>query len=100
MDFEKDNFDEETELSPLEDEELGDDGDALVETEGEELIIGEEEPEEAPAATKAVAPKPAAKKVAAKPKKAAKKKPAKKAKKAAPKKKAAKKGKKAGKKKR
>src|SRR6516165_12626723 len=72
MDFEKDNFDEETELSPLEDEELADDGEGLVETEEEELIIGEEEPEEAPApAKKVAAPKPAAKKAAAKPKKAA-----------------------------
>jgi hypothetical protein len=100
MDFEKDNFDEETELSPLEDEELGEDGEGLVETEEEELIISEEEPEAAAPAKKVPAPKPAAKKAAPKPKKAAAKKtPAKKAKKAAPKKKAAKKGKKPAKKK-
>ena len=46
MDFEKDNFEDETELSPLEDEELGGETESLVETEEEELIIGEEEPEE------------------------------------------------------
>jgi hypothetical protein len=93
MDFEKDNFDDETEISPLEDEELGGETDGLVETEEEELIIGEE-PEEEAAPKPAV--KPAVKKAAPKPKKAAAKKaPAKKAKKAAPKKKAAKKAKKA-----
>jgi hypothetical protein len=82
MDFDKDNFDDETELSPLEEEELGGETEGLVETEEEELIVTEEEPEEE-------APKPAKK--AAPKKAAAKKAPAKKAKKAAPKKKAAKK---------
>jgi len=88
MDLEKDNFEEENELTGLEeDDELGDAAE-VVETDEEELIIGDEEPDEdapAPAAKPApkVAPKPAAKatvKAAAKPapKKAAKKKPAKK----------------------
>jgi hypothetical protein len=103
MDFEKDNFDDETELSPLEDEELGGDGDGLVETEEEELIISEEPEEEAvPKPAAKPASKPAAKKVPPKPKKAAvKKAPAKKAKKAGAKKpaKKAKKVKKAAKKK-
>jgi hypothetical protein len=101
MDFEKDNFEDETELSPLEDEELGGDGDGLVETEEEELIISEVEPEEEAVPKPAAKPasKPAAKKVAPKPKKAAvKKAPAKKAKKAGAKK-PAKKAKKAAKKK-
>ena len=71
MDFEKDNFDDETELSPLEDEELGGEPDSLVETEEEELIITGEEPEEE--AVQKPAAKPAAKKAAPKPKKAAKK---------------------------
>jgi len=87
MDFEKDNFDDETELSPLEDEELGGESDGLVETEEEELIITEEPEEEA-------APKPAAKPAAKKSAPKAKKAAAKKAKKASPKKKTAKKGKK------
>jgi hypothetical protein len=103
MDFEKDNFDDETELSPLEDEEVGGDGDGLVETEEEELIISEEPEEEAvPKPAAKPASKPAAKKVPPKPKKAAvKKAPAKKAKKAGAKKpaKKAKKAKKAAKKK-
>jgi len=65
MDLEKDNFEEENELSGLEeDDELPGDAD-VVETEEEELSIGDEEPEEAPApaakpATRS-APKPAPK---------------------------------------
>src|SRR5580704_13873178 len=100
MDLEKDNFEEENELSGLEeDDELAGDAD-VVETEEEELIITDEEPEEAakpaPKAAPKPAAKPAAKKAAAKPAaKPAKKAPAKKAKKKAskpkPKKKAAKK---------
>jgi hypothetical protein len=79
MDLEKDNFEEDNELSGLEeDDELGDDSGDVVEVEEEELIIGEEEPEEG-------APAPAAKPAAKKP---AKKAPAKKAKKPAPKAKA------------
>src|ERR1700680_1373815 len=59
MDIEKDNFEEENELSGLEeDDELGGDAADVVETEEEELIIGEEEPEEAP---RPAAPKPAPK---------------------------------------
>jgi len=82
MDFDKDNFDDETELSPLEEEELGGETEGLTETEEEELIISEEEPaEEAAKPPKKAAPKKAA----------AKKAPAKKAKTAAKKKKAAKK---------
>ena len=84
MDFDKDNFDDETELSPLEEEELGGETEGLVETEEEELIITEEEPAEA-------APKPKPAKKAAPKKAAAKKAPAKKAKAAPKKKKAAKK---------
>jgi hypothetical protein len=88
----KDNFEDDNELSGLEeDDELGAE---VVETEEEELIIGEEEPEPAPAPlARPVAPKPA--------KRPAKKASKKKAKKAKPKKKAAKKksGKKGGKKK-
>jgi hypothetical protein len=89
MDLEKDNFEDDNELSGLEeDDELGGE---VVETEEEELIIGEEEPEKPAPAARPAAPKPAAKKPAkkaakakpkpkakAKPKKAAKKKPAKK----------------------
>jgi hypothetical protein len=95
MDFEKDNFEDDNEMSPLEDEELGGDADEIVEAEEEDLVVADEGDEEAPAAKPA--PKPAAKKPAkkaakkAKPKKAAKKKaakkPAKKAKKPAKKKK-------------
>jgi hypothetical protein len=84
MDFDKDNFDDETELSPLEEEELGGETEGLVETEEEELIITEEEPA-------AAAPKPKPAKKAAPKKAAAKKAPAKKAKAAPKKKKAAKK---------
>ena len=86
MDFEKESFEDDNELSRLEeDEELGGEAQEMVETEEEELaIIGEEPEEEAPAPRPA--PKPAAKKPAAK-KKAAPKKKAK----AKPKKKAAKK---------
>ena len=84
MDFEKDHFDDETELSPLEEEEAGD-SDEIVETEEEELIIADDDADEvaaakpaskpaAKAATKAAAKKPAAKAaLKAKPKKAAKK---------------------------
>ena len=46
MDFEKDNFEDETELSPLEEEELGGDAGDLVEVEEEELTITEEPEEE------------------------------------------------------
>ena len=86
MDLEKDNFEEENELTGLEeDDELPGDAD-VVETEEEELIIGDEEPEEAPAPAAKPAPKPAskpaAKKAASKP---AKKAAPKKSKKAAPK---------------
>lgn len=96
MDFEKDHFDEESELP--QDDELGADTDEIVETEEEELVIGDEETDEpaAPAPKPAArlarkpAPKKAAKKKAAK-KKPAKKKPARKSKPKA-KKKAGKKG--------
>ena len=83
MDLEKDDFEEENELSGLEeDDELAGDAD-VVETEEEELIITDEEPEEAakpaPKAAPKPAAKPAAKKAAAKPApKPAKKAPAKK----------------------
>jgi hypothetical protein len=97
MDFEKENFEDENELSRLEDdEELGGESQEMVETEEEELaIVGEEPDEEAPAPRPAPAARPA-------PKKAAKKKAAPKKKaKAKPRKKAAKKpARKAGKKKR
>ncbi len=88
MDIEKDSFEDDNELSRLEDEELGGETEEIVEEE-EELVIVGEEPEEVAPAPKPPA-KPAAKKRA---KKAAKKKPARKkaAKKAKPKKKAAKK---------
>ena len=58
MDLEKDNFEDDNELSGLEeDDELGGD---VVETEEEELIIGEDEPESTPAAApRPAAPKPA-----------------------------------------
>ena len=86
MDFEKESFENDNELSRLEeDEELGGEGQEIVETEEEELaIVGEEPEEEAPAPRPAPrpAPKPAAKKKAA-PKKKAKAKPKKKAKKPA-----------------
>jgi len=87
MDFEKESFDDDNELSRLEDdEELAGEGQEIVETEEEELaIVGEEPEEEAPPSRPA--PKPAPKKAA--PKKKAKAKPKKKAKK--PAKKAAKK---------
>jgi hypothetical protein len=39
MDFDKDNFEDETELSPLEEEELGGDTDEIVAAEEEELLI-------------------------------------------------------------
>src|SRR5579883_1890772 len=69
MDFEKDNFEDDNELSRLEDdEELGGDGE-VVEVEEEEIAIGDDEGEESPAPAKS-APKPAAK-PKAKPKKAA-----------------------------
>ena len=96
MDIEKDGFEDDNELSRLEDEELGGETEEIVEEE-EELVIVGEEPEAAPA------PKPAAKPAAKKrAKKAGKKKPARKkaAKKAKQKKKAGKKkAKKASKKK-
>ena len=94
MDFDKDHFDEDNEMSPLEEDELGGDAEEIVETEEEEMVIAEEEPEEAaparpapkPGAKKPAAKKKPAKKKAAK-KSAKKKKPAKKAKKSAAKKK-------------
>ena len=46
MDFEKDHFDDETELSPLEEEEVGGDADEIVETEEEELIIADDDSED------------------------------------------------------
>jgi hypothetical protein len=90
MEIEKDNFEDDNELSRLEDdEELVGEAEEIVETEEEDLVIVGEEPEEEAPAPKP-APKPAAKKPA---KKAAKKKTAakKKAKKSKPKKKATKK---------
>ena len=93
MDFDKDHFDEDNEMSPLEDDELAGDAEEIVETEEEELVITEEEPEEEDAAPKRPAPKPAAKKPA--PKKPAAKKTKKKAAKKPAKKKPAKKAKKA-----
>jgi hypothetical protein len=78
MDFEKDNFEDDNELSRLEEEDELGGGEEIVETEEEEILITEEEPVAAAPAAKA-APKPAAKP----------------AKKAAPKKKAAAKAKKA-----
>lgn len=95
MDFEKENFEDDNELSQLEDEEeLGGESQEIVETEEEELaIVGEAPEEEAPAPRPGTAARPAAKKTAAKkkpaPKKKAKAKPKKKAKK--PSRKAAKK---------
>jgi hypothetical protein len=81
MDLEKDNFEDDNELSGLEEEdELGGDSEEIVEVEEEELILGDEEPGEAPAPAPRAAPKPAAKPPA---KKAAAKKVPKKAKKAA-----------------
>jgi hypothetical protein len=93
MEFEKDQFEDDEELSRLEDdEELGGEPGAIVEEEEELLIVEEEpgdegdEPAAKPAAkpapkpsTKKAAPKKAAKKKAKKPAKKAKKKPAKKA---------------------
>jgi hypothetical protein len=80
MDIEKDAFEDDDELSRLDEEdELVGDGDEVIETEEGTLTIVEEEPEEALPVPK-VAPRPAAKKPAKK--KAAKKAP-KKAKKAA-----------------
>ncbi len=75
MEIEKDNFEDDNELSRLEDdEELAGETEEIVETEEEELVIVGEEPEE-----ETPAPKPAAKPAGKKPaKKAAKKKPAKK----------------------
>ncbi len=92
MEFEKDQFEEDDELSRLDDdEELGSEGDATIEE--EEILLVEDEPAEegeeepaakpAPKAAPKAAPKPAAKKPAAKKvakKKPAAKKPAKKAK--------------------
>ena len=47
MDFEKDNFEDDNELSRLEEEdELGTGGDEIVETEEEEILITEEDKEE------------------------------------------------------
>ena len=91
MDFDKDHFEDETELSPLEEEELVGDSDEIVEAEEEVMIIADDGEDEPAPAAKPVAKKPAAKpakKAAAKPKKARKKKPTKK-----PAKKAAKKSK-------
>jgi hypothetical protein len=79
MDFDKDHFEDDNEMSPLEDDELGGDAVEIVETEEEEMVIAEEEPEEEVSAPARPVPKPAAKKSAPKkPAKKAKKKPAKK----------------------
>jgi len=79
MDLEKDNFEEENELSGLEeDDELAGDAD-VVETEEEELIIAEVEPEETAKPATRVAAKPAAKPAAKKPAPKPAAKPAKKA---------------------
>jgi len=83
MDFEKEGFEDDNELSRLEeDEELGGESQEIVETEEEELaIVGEEPEEEAPAPRPAPAARPAQKKTAKKkaaPRKKAKK-PARKA---------------------
>ena len=60
MDLDKNNFEDDNELSGLEeDDELGGE---VVEAEEEELIIGEEEPETAAPAARPAAPKPVAKK--------------------------------------
>src|SRR5215472_12435975 len=88
MDFEKDNFEDDNELSRLEDdEELGGEAQEIVEAEEEELAIVGEEPEEEAPAPRPAADRPAPKKPAAKkkvaPKKKAKAKPKKKAKKPA-----------------
>src|SRR5438876_3795193 len=66
MDFEKENFEDDNELSPLEDEEeLGGESQEIVETEEEELaIVGEEPEEEVPAPRPAPAARPAPKKPA------------------------------------
>ena len=76
MDFEKESFEDDNELSQLEDdEELGGETQEMVETEEEELaIVGEEPEEEAPALRPAPAARPAPAK-AAKKKAAPKKKP-------------------------
>ncbi len=88
MDFKKDNFEDDNELSRLEDdEELG--SGEIVETEEEELTVISEEPEAAVPAPKAP-PKPAVRKRAKRAKKVAKKKAPKRAKKASKKKKPAK----------
>jgi len=84
MDFEKENFEDDNELSRVEeDEELGGESQEMVETEEEELaIVGEEPEEEAPAPRPAPAARPAPKKAEKKkaaPKKKAKAKPRKKA---------------------
>jgi len=77
MDFEKESFEDDNDLSRLEDdEELGGETQEMVETEEEELaIVGEESEEEAPAPRPAPAARPAPKKAAKKktvPKKKAK----------------------------
>jgi len=84
MDFEKESFEDDNDLSRLEDdEELGGETQEMVETEEEELaIVGEESEEEAPAPRPAPAARPAPKKAAKKktvPKKKAKAKAKKKA---------------------
>jgi len=96
MDLEKDHFDDETELSPLEEEELGGDADEVVETEEVDLIIADEGDDEEGATAAKPAAKAAPKKSAsARPAKSAssKVKPKKARKKKAAKKKPAKKGK-------
>src|SRR5438445_10118657 len=97
MDLEKDHFDDETELSPLEEEDLGGDSDEIADAEEDLLVAGDasDEEEGTPAAKpagKAAAKKPAAPKAAkkhaaskVKPKKALKKKAAKPKKKSKPK---------------
>src|SRR6266404_4781116 len=65
MDLEKDHFDDETELSPLEEEDLGGDSDEIADAE-EELIVADDDSDEeegtpaAKPAGKAAAKKPAA----------------------------------------
>ena len=72
MDFEKDNFEDDNELSRLEnDEELGGETEEIVEAEEELVIVGEEPEQESAAPASKPASKPAARKRA---KKAAKKK--------------------------
>ena len=58
MAFDKEHFDDDTELSPLEEDELGGDAEEIVETEEEELVITEEEGDEEESAPARPAPTP------------------------------------------